>query len=132
MRYLLDTDICIYIMKSQPPSVRTRLRKIPVGNVAVSAIVLAELQYGISKSSRREHNAAALQDFLEYCPVEDWPQAAAGVYGDIRMALERSGSPIGGNDLLIAAHAIHVKATLVTHNSREFKRVPGLKTEDWA
>lgn len=132
MRYLLDTDTCIYIMKSQPPAVRARLKKIPMGNVATSAIVLAELQYGISKSRLREHNAAALRDFLDYCPVEDWPHEAAGVYGDIRIALERRGTPIGGNDLLVAAHAVHAKATLVTHNTREFKRVPGLKTEDWA
>jgi tRNA(fMet)-specific endonuclease VapC len=131
MRYLLDTDTCIYIMKSQPLAVRARLKKIPMGNVGISAIVLAELQYGINKSRLREHNAAALRDFLDYCPVEDWPHAAAVVYGDIRIALERRGTPIGGNDLLIAAHAMHVRATLVTHNIREFKRVPGLKTEDW-
>jgi tRNA(fMet)-specific endonuclease VapC len=131
MRYLLDTDICIYIMKSQPASVRARLRKIPLSNVAMSAIVLAELQYGISKSRLREHNGAALQDFLDYCPVEDWPHEAAGVYGNIRLALERRGTSIGGNDLLIAAHTIYIEATLVTHNTREFKRVPGLKTEDW-
>ncbi|MGH8283357.1 MAG: type II toxin-antitoxin system tRNA(fMet)-specific endonuclease VapC [Gammaproteobacteria bacterium] len=132
MRYLLDTDTCIYIMKSQPPSVRERLTKVPVGQVAISAIVLAELQYGIGKSRRRENNMMALHDFLEFCTVEDWPHEAAGVYGNIRASLERRGTSIGGNDLLIAAHAVHARATLVTHNSREFKRVPGLKIEDWA
>lgn len=132
MRYMLDTDTCIYIMKAQPTSVRKRLEKIPVSAVAISAVVLAELEYGIDKSRRPEHNQAALKDFLDYCSVEDWPRAAADIYGQIRIALERRGTPIGGNDLLIAAHAVHSKVTLVTHNGREFERVPGLKIEDWA
>lgn len=131
MRYLLDTDICIYIMKSHPASVRARLKRIPVDSVAISAIVLAELRYGIVKSRLHEQNAAALQDFLGYCRVEDWPHEAAPLYGEIRATLERDGTPIGGNDLLIAAHAVYAKATLATHNTREFRRVPGLKIEDW-
>ena len=102
-----------------------------VDSVAISAIVLAELQYGITKSRLREQNAAALQDFLGYCRVEDWPYEAAQIDGDIRATLEREGTPIGGNDLLIAAHAVYAKATLVKHNTREFKRVPRLKIEDW-
>lgn len=131
MRYLLDTDICIYIMKSQPAPLRARLTELPVDSVAISAIVLAELHYGVMKSRLRERNARALRDFLDYCRVEDWPREATWVYGDIRATLERDGTPIGGNDLLIAAHAVYTNATLVTHNTREFGRVPGLKIEDW-
>lgn len=131
MRFMLDTNICIYIMKSRPPEVRHRLQGMVVGEVGVSSIVVAELWHGIHKSRRVRHNAAALEDFLEYCEVLDWPEAAAPIYGKIRSSLEAEGRIIGGNNLLIAAHAVHAGVTLVTNNNREFQRVPGLQVENW-
>lgn len=131
MRYLLDTNICIYIMKRQPAEVRDRLRDIPVGAVGISSIVLAELWHGVCKSQRRRQNEAALSDFLVFCAVEEWPVAAAKHYGEIRAELEREGKIIGGNDLLIAAHALQARATLVTNNMAEFHRVQGLSLENW-
>jgi len=131
MRWMLDTDTCIYVMKHHPPQVQTLLRRVAIGELGISAIVLAELQFGIQKSQRREDNAAALADFLAYCLVLDWPQEASGVYAEIRNALESRGTPIGSNDLLIAAHARHLGCTLVTNNVDEFSRVSGLTIENW-
>ena len=131
MRYLLDTNICIYTMKRHAPEVRSRLHDLSVDDVGISSIVLAELQYGIRKSQRRQQNEAALTDFLAFCRVLDWPHQAAAVCGELRARLERQGQIIGSNDLLIAAHALHLGATLVTHNTQEFSRVPRLKIEDW-
>lgn len=132
MRYMLDTNICIYIMKRRPPEVRERLRGVVVGEVGISVLALAELRYGIAKSSQPERSEAALDDFLAYALVEDWPAGAASHYAEIRAHLERAGEIIGGNDLLIAAHARYRRATLVTNNDREFRRVPGLTVENWA
>lgn len=131
MRWMLDTNTCIYTMKHHPPKVRERLRGIAIGEVGISSIVLAELQFGIRKSRRREENAAALADFLPFCLVLDWPQEASEVYAQIRDALETQGTPIGSNDLLIAAHAMSLDCTLVTNNLAEFERVTGLMTDNW-
>ncbi|WP_295446410.1 type II toxin-antitoxin system VapC family toxin [uncultured Thiodictyon sp.] len=131
MRWMLDTNTCIYTMKHHPPQVRARLRRLAIGEVGISAIVLAELQFGIQKSQRRAENAAALADFLPYCLVLDWPHEASGVYAEIRAELEAQGTPIGANDLLIAAHAMHLGCTLVTNNVEEFKRVRGLLRDNW-
>lgn len=131
MRYLLDTNTCIYIIKHHPPEVRKRLQKIPVGNVAVSSIVVAELCYGVAQSQKRKHNQAALDDFLEYLLVLDWPAEAALPYSEVRAHLKRKGTPIGAMDLLIAVHAIAENAVLVTDNVSEFRRVPRLKVENW-
>lgn len=89
MRYMFDTGICIYIMKRRPPEVRERLRGVAVGEVGISAVVLAELYYGVAKSQERTRSQAALDDFLAFARVLDWPQEAAECYGDIRAALER-------------------------------------------
>jgi tRNA(fMet)-specific endonuclease VapC len=132
MRWMLDTNTCIYIMKHHPPQVQARLRRIAIGEVGISAIVLAELRFGIQKSRRREENAAALADFLPYCLVLDWPQEASGVYAEIRDELETQGTPIGSNDLLIAAHALYLGCTLVANNVQEFSRVKGLVIDNWA
>ncbi len=131
MRWMLDTNTCIYIMKHHPPQVQARLRRIAIGEVGISAIVLAELRFGIRKSRRREDNAAALADFLTYSLVLDWPQEASGVYAEIRDELEGQGTPIGSNDLLIAAHALYLGCTLVTNNVQEFIRVDGLVVDNW-
>lgn len=129
--YMLDTNICIYTMKHHPPEVRERLLAIPLKNVAISGIVLAELQYGIEKSQKKQENQLALDDFLNFCQVFDWPQAASKNYAHLRAKLEQKGQIIGANDLLIAAHALYLNATLVTNNINEFKRVTGLKLENW-
>jgi tRNA(fMet)-specific endonuclease VapC len=131
MRWMLDTNTCIYIMKHHPPQVRERLRQIAIGEVGISAIVLAELRFGVEKSQRRDENAAALTDFLAFCLVLDWPQQASGLYARIRNDLEARGMLIGSNDLLIAAHALHLGCTLVTNNVDEFTRVDGLGIDNW-
>ena len=128
---MLDTNTCIYIMKHHPPQVRERMRRIAIGDVGLSAVVLAELRFGIRKSQRQAENEAALADFLSYCLVLDWPQAASKAYAKVRRDLEAKGTPIGSNDFLIAAHALHLGCTLVTNNTEEFKRVRGLGLENW-
>jgi tRNA(fMet)-specific endonuclease VapC len=131
MIYLLDTNICIYIIRNRPPQVIDRIKSCGVGDVAVSAITLAELEYGAAKSSRPDQNREALLVFaspLEILPFDD---NAALHYGDIRTYLERLGQPIGAKDMLIAAHARSIPLTLVTNNTREFSRVPNLLVENW-
>lgn len=131
MRWMLDTNTCIYVMKHHPPQVRERLRRIAIGEIGISAIVLAELRFGIQKSQRRAENEAALADFLNYCLVLDWPHAASEIYGSVRSELKSQGTPIGSNDLLIAAHALCLHCTLVTNNTEEFRRVRGLEIDNW-
>jgi tRNA(fMet)-specific endonuclease VapC len=111
--------------------VRQRLEATRVADVAISAIVAAELWTGVMKSRDRQHNARALGDFLAFVQVLDWPAEAARVYADVRARLEARGRPIGAMDMLIAAHALHERATLVTRNRGEFARVQGLKIESW-
>lgn len=131
MRYLLDTNICIYIIKRSPPDLYGRFKRLHVGSVGVSAITYCELQYGVARSSKPGENQRALTEFLSALEVVDFPSGAALVFGEIRTHLQRSGIPIGNFDLLIAAHALHQGLTLVTNNLREFKRVPGLRVENW-
>ena len=131
MRWMLDTNTCIYVMKHHPPQVQARLRRVAIGEVGISAIVLAELRFGVEKSRRRDENTAALTDFLSFCLVLDWPQQATERYARIRNTLEAQGTPIGSNDLLIAAHALHLGCTLVTNNVEEFRRVSGLDIDNW-
>jgi tRNA(fMet)-specific endonuclease VapC len=131
MRYLLDTNTCIYIIKRSPPDVYDRFKQLHVGDVGVSAITYCELQFGVAKSSRPEENQRALTEFLGPLEVCDFPSAAAIVFGQIRAHLQGAGTPIGNYDLLIASHAVHEGFTLVTNNTKEFNRVPGLKIENW-
>ncbi len=128
---MLDTNICIYIMKQYPPEVCRKLQETVPDDVVTSSVILAELQYGISKSQHKQKNTIALNDFLNFCTVLDWPAAAAEKYGDIRAQLESQGRIIGANDLLIAAHALHIDARLITNNMNEFNRVDGLSVENW-
>jgi len=131
IRYLLDTNICIYIIKQHPKHVIEHLRTLLVGDVAISAITLAELEYGAAKSSHPEQNREALIAFtapLEVLPFDD---DASLHYGEIRADLERSGMVIGAMDMLIAAHARSRSLKLVTNNSREFQRIHGLDIENW-
>lgn len=131
MRYLLDTNTCIYIIKRSPEQVMLRFKRLRVGDVGVSAITVCELQYGVSNSSQPERNQRALTEFLGPLEVLDFPAAASTTYGEIRASLQRSGKPIGSYDLLLAAHALHDNLILVTNNIREFARVPDLRLENW-
>lgn len=131
MKYLLDTNTCIFIIRKQPFAVLDRLTRIDVGEVGVSSITVAELRYGAEKSQRPEQNALALDQFLLPFIIADFDTSAAAAYGLIRAHVERRGTPIGSLDLLIAAHALSLSATIVTNNRREFQRVPGLNVEDW-
>ena len=131
MRYLLDTNTCIYVIKRSPPQVYKRLRKLRIGEVGISAITFCELQFGVTNSSKPEENQLALTEFLAPLEVLDFPSAAAITFGEIRSRLKRAGTPIGSYDLLIAAHALEQGLTLVTNNLKEFKRVRGLELENW-
>jgi tRNA(fMet)-specific endonuclease VapC len=132
MRYLLDTNICIYLIKKHPAKVLQRLREQNASQVGVSTITVAELEFGVAKSARPEQNQEALQLFLAPLEIVLFDSSAAVHYGRIRTVLEKNGSPIGSMDLLIAAHALSLGVLLVTNNEREFSRVPGLKLENWA
>jgi tRNA(fMet)-specific endonuclease VapC len=130
--YLLDTDIASFIMKRVSLGAIRRLQALPTDATCISAIVESELRFGIAVSPRPQKDQSALDEFLEYMEVLDYPAAASIDYGLIRADLKRRGVMIGSNDLLIAAHARCLGMTLVTNNIREFKRVPGLKIENWA
>jgi tRNA(fMet)-specific endonuclease VapC len=131
LRFLLDTDISIYVIKRRPPQAH-RLFNEHAGRMAVSAVTLAELLHGAEKSSQPAANLAVVEDFCSRLEVLAYGAKAAAHYGSIRAALERTGQPIGVNDLHIAAHARSEGLILVTNNAREFERVPALLIENWA
>lgn len=131
VRFLLDTNILIYAMNKRPESVFNKLKSLSVGEVAVSSITIAELQYGASKSSKVEHNRRMLQEFLAPFELLDWPQQATEIYGTIRTNLERSGKIIGAMDMMIASHALYSGLILVTNNTKHFKDIPDLRLENW-
>lgn len=131
MEYLLDTNICIYIIKRRPEQVFDKLLTLSVGSVGISSITLAELQYGIEKSTNPDKNKEALEKFLTPIEILDFGAGATEEYGKIRAELERKGTPIGSLDLLIASHAKSLDLTLVTNNEKEFVRVVNLKIENW-
>jgi tRNA(fMet)-specific endonuclease VapC len=128
---MLDTNICMYIIKQKPPAVLEHFREYQVGDIAISSITLAELRYGVAKSRYKEKNAQALDEFVIPLEILPFDEGATRAYGEIRAALEKAGTPIGSMDLLIAAHAASLGVTLVTNNTREFSRVPGLALTDW-
>jgi tRNA(fMet)-specific endonuclease VapC len=130
-RYLLDTDIWIYLMRNRPPEVRQRFASLSPASIVLSPIVLGELHVGWRKSQHAEANRRLLQGYTEGATLEPLTVDTAAEYGDIRSGLERAGTPIGANDMWIAAHARANGCVLVTHNVVEFQRVPGLKIEDW-
>jgi tRNA(fMet)-specific endonuclease VapC len=130
-RYMLDTNICIYIAKQRPPEVKARFERLKPGQVVMSAITYGELSYGVSKSSQQAKALIQLEELLEDIPVEELDSRAAQAYGEIRAMLEKRGRTIGNNDLWIGAHALALNLTLATHNEREFKRIPGLGVENW-
>lgn len=132
LRRLLDTNVCIHIIRRRPQAVLRRFEDYGVGEVGVSSVTVAELRYGAEKSSRAEQNLEALSRFLLPLEVLAFGEEAAAAYGWVRAELERAGTPIGPLDTLIAAHAVSVSVPLVTNNTREFWRVSELEVEDWS
>lgn len=130
-RFLLDTNIVIFAIRNRTPLLRERLTD-HFGRMAVSTITVAELQYGVERSSDPARNRRATEEFLALLEVQSFSTAAAEHLGEIRAALAASGRPIGAYDVLIAGHARSGGLTLVTNNTREFERVPGLLVEDWS
>ena len=131
-RYLLDTNICIYIRQKRPEEVLRRFRKLRPGEAALSVITYGELLYGAAKSRQRAAALERLRELVNLLPALSLPETAAEAYGTIRAELEAKGEMIGNNDLWIAAHAAASGLTLVTNNEREFRRVRGLKVQNWA
>ena len=132
MMYMLDTDICIYTIKRKPAQVLKHLQSLQAGMVLMSSITFAELMNGAKKSNYVEDNIRRLEALSEIIEVVPFDKDAAIHYGNIRSDLEKRGMIIGGNDLLIAAHAVSRNLVLVTNNTREFSRVNGLQIENWA
>src|ERR1700686_2949199 len=132
MKWMLDTDTCIAIIKGKPPSVLKKLRGKLVGQVGISSITLGELAFGAAKRGRRDEEAhAALAEFLLALELASFDSDAAASYGQLRASLEKRGTPIGSLDTLIGAHAAALDVILVTHNTREFSRIDALRLEDW-
>ena len=128
--YMLDTNICIYVINARPPLVLERFRRERLGSISISSVTAAELAFGVVKSGSAR-NREALEMFL--APLEVLPFDASAIwhYGDLRAALERRGEPIGALDTIIAAHAMASNSILVTNNTREFARIAGLRLENW-
>ncbi|OBQ17251.1 type II toxin-antitoxin system VapC family toxin [Anabaena sp. AL93] len=135
MQYLLDTNICIYLIRQKPEKVIARFQTLSISDIGISSITVAELEYGVYKSQQQEKNKNALMQFLLPLEIIEFSQNAAVIYGCIRSDLERKGLVIGLMDMLIAliaAHAMSLGVTLVTNNIREFSRIPKLSLENWA
>ncbi len=131
MRYLLDTNICIFIIKQKPSTVLKKFETLLPGDIGISSVTLAELFYGVEKSKQKEKNFFALSNFILPLEVVDFDAQAAAFYGSIRSSLETLGKTIGSLDLMIAAHAKSRGLIIVTNNKKEFSRVDGLVVEDW-
>ncbi|MBN2542704.1 type II toxin-antitoxin system VapC family toxin [bacterium] len=131
MKYMLDTNICIYIINKKPVIVLERMQTHNIGEICISTITLSELEYGVQKSSNPGRNKLALLEFIAPIEVLPYNEKCAREYGLIRAKLEKAGSSIGAMDLLIAAHALSLKHVLITNNTREYSRVTGLKVENW-
>jgi tRNA(fMet)-specific endonuclease VapC len=132
MKYLLDTNICIYIINEKPDKVLRKFEQYPVFEFGISSITHAELQYGIEKSKKKKTNQDALDEFL--LPLTILPfhgKKLVTCYGEIRASLESKGRTIGPLDMLIAAHALSLDLTIISNNIKEFSRIPKLKSENW-
>jgi tRNA(fMet)-specific endonuclease VapC len=132
LRYLLDTNICIYIAKAKPPTVLERFQQCQSGEIGMSVVTYGELYFGAAKSQQREAALSRLDALRTYIPVLPLTDKAGTAYGRCRAILERQGQPIGNNDLWIAAHAFSLDVILVSNNLREFERLPELRLENWA
>ena len=131
MKLMLDTNICIYIIKQQPVAVLKRFLEYQIGDIGISSITLSELRYGVAKSTHQEKNTTALDEFITPLEIVSFDEEAAHMYGDIRATFEKAGTPIGAMDMLIAAHAVSLGIPLVTNNTREFVSIPTLTAIDW-
>ncbi len=131
MKYMLDTNICIGLIRHKPQSLIEQLTACAPGEVGVSSITIAELAHGAQKSNQVEQNLSALEQFLFPLEVADFDQRASVAYGFVRAFLEREGNVIGSMDMLIGAHALSLNVIMVTNNTDEFRRIPNLKIEDW-
>lgn len=130
-RFLLDTNICIYIRQKRPPALAARFQRLTPGEAVISIITYGELSYGVEKSRARTLGVSRLKELVGLLPVLELPATAGEAYGSIRASLESSGEVIGNNDLWIAAHAMAAGLILVTNNEREFRRINGLKIQNW-
>ncbi|OHE00871.1 MAG: hypothetical protein A3K14_04560 [Sulfurimonas sp. RIFCSPLOWO2_12_FULL_36_74] len=128
---MLDTNICIYIIKNKPSSVREKLREFDIGDLAISTITVSELYYGVYKSQYIEKNLLALEHFLKPFDILEYDFKASIEYGKMRAQLEKKGEVIGGLDMMIAAHALSQNMILITNNTKEFKRVENIKLDNW-
>jgi len=131
MKVMLDTNICIAIIKRKPPQVLKRFDAYKVGEIGISWITLAELEFGVAKSQHQEKNQAALDEFVLPLEIANINRDVARVYGRIRAMLEKKGTPIGSLDMMIGAHALSLGVTLATNDIREFSRIKGLTVVDW-
>lgn len=131
IKYLIDTNICIYIMNRRPLGIINKFKQFEVGEIGVSAITVSELHYGVVKSKNPSLNKQRVEEFLTPLEIIPYDEIAANAYGDIRYQLEKSGETIGPLDMLIAAHALSNNFVLITNNEKEFRRVNNLKIENW-
>ncbi len=131
IKYLIDTNICIYIMNKRPIGIIHKFMQFDVGDIGLSTITVSELRYGVSKSKDRRLNEQRVEEFLSPLEILPYDEIAAGIYGDICLQLERCGVPIGPLDMMIAAHALSRNLVLITSNEKEFKKVENLKVENW-
>ena len=128
---MLDTNICIYIIKNKPQSVKERFREFEIGELCISTITVSELMYGAYKSEHTEKNLKAIESFLLPFEIVDYDFRASMEYGKIRAYLEKKGKVIGNMDMQIAGHAFALDLVLVTNNTKEFERVEGLALDNW-
>ena len=131
MKLMLYTNTCIEIIKRKLPQVLKRFNEYTVGDICISWVTLAELEFGVAKSQQQDKNQAALDEFVLPLEIANFDPQVARVYGRVRAALEKKGTPIGALDIMIGAHALSLGVTLVTNNTREFSRIKGLTVVDW-
>lgn len=131
MKLMMDTNICIAIIKQKPKDILQKFSAYKIGDICISSVTLAELRYGVAKSQFKEKNQAALDEFILPLEVADFDESATMYYGTIRATLEKQGIPIGPLDTMIGAQALSLNVTLVTNNTKEFSRIKGLKLIDW-
>ena len=131
MKYLIDTNICIYIMNNHPSEVLEKFKHVSVGEVGISSVSVSELYYGAFKSKEIKQNIKRLEEFLYPFEIVAYDECASREYGKVRSQLEKKGQVIGPLDMLIAAHAISRKLTVITNNTKEFKRIRSLRVENW-
>jgi tRNA(fMet)-specific endonuclease VapC len=131
LTYMLDTNICIHVMKNYPEKLREKFNAL-ADQLCISSITFGELHYGAEKSARRDHNLTAIEHFVARLDVLPFAEKAAAHYGQVRAELERAGTPSGPHDMQIGGHARSEGLIIVTNNMREFKRMPGVRAENWA